>query len=209
MEKIYKNGKRLKKLVVNGWEICETRWWSKHKALASIINPEKDDLESRKFCNFLLFLTEIIEGSFDCKTKFMAHTLLEKWTQFKTLLAVMIILNLFSITSPLFKILQFHALDYLKAWQCVDYCSEMRLLWFITDKRNNENYNKLYPKCKLFTKKINNIFIDNQLVELQEDFVSKRVSIKKKIWRIISGWNKNINPFSKKQSNLLPNFRYC
>jgi hypothetical protein len=119
-----------------------------------IIDPE-DVLESSKFFNFLLFLVEIIEGSFGCKTKFMARTLLEKWIQFETLFTAIIILTLFSITSPVSKFLQSYALDYLKAWQCVD-----TLLQLITNKRNEENYDKLYKKCKLFTKKLNNIFID-------------------------------------------------
>ncbi|VVC35453.1 Hypothetical protein CINCED_3A014240 [Cinara cedri] len=96
-------------------KICETREWSKHKALASIIDPEEDVLESCKFCNFHLFLVEVIGGSFDSKTKFTAHTLLETWSQFQTSFAAMIILNLFSITSPVSKFLQSYALDYLRA----------------------------------------------------------------------------------------------
>lgn len=54
-------------------KIGETRWWSKHKSLASIIDPEEDVLESSKFCNFLLFLVDVIGGGFDSKTKFMAR----------------------------------------------------------------------------------------------------------------------------------------
>lgn len=36
-------------------------------------------MESFKFCNFFLFLIEIIQGRFDIKTKFIGRMLLEMW----------------------------------------------------------------------------------------------------------------------------------
>lgn len=53
---------------------------------------------------FFQFLMEIIQGWLDSKTKCMACTLLEKWCQFDALFASIIILDLFSITSPLSQI---------------------------------------------------------------------------------------------------------
>lgn len=88
-------------------------------------------MEYSKFCNFFLFLIEINQGRFDSKTKFMARTLLEKWSQFDTLFVSIIILDLFSITSPVSKFLQSDSMDYLKAW-----CSVETLLELVSNKRN-------------------------------------------------------------------------
>lgn len=106
----------------------------------------------------------------------MARTLLEKWSQFDTLFASIIILDLFSITSPVSKFLQSDSMDYLRAW-----CSVETLLELVSNKRNEEHYTKLYNKCKLFAQKLNTFFIDEPLLDFQDNFVSKRIlSVKKK-----------------------------
>lgn len=89
-----------------------------------------------------------------------------------------------------------HLHAYLRAWKCVE-----TLLQIITDKRNEENYEKLYQKCKIFAKKINNFFIDNPLVELQENFDSKRVSIKmKKSGELSQDETRILTPFQKNKT---------
>lgn len=69
------------------------------------------------FVIFVIFLMEIIQGKFDSKTKFMARTLLEKLSQFSILFTSIIILDLFPISSPVFKFLQSHLLDYLRNYR--------------------------------------------------------------------------------------------
>jgi len=83
----------------------------------------------------------------------MDRTFLEKWSQFDTLFASIIILDLFSITS-VSKFLQSNSVDYLIAW-----CSVETLLKLISIKRNEEHYTTLYNKCKLFAQKLSTFFL--------------------------------------------------
>ncbi|CAI6377107.1 unnamed protein product [Macrosiphum euphorbiae] len=123
----------------------------------------------------------------------MARTLLEKWSQFDTLFASIIILDLFSITSPVSKYLQSDSIDYLRAWRSVE-----TLLELVSKKRNGEHYTKLYNKCKLFAQKLNTFFIDEPLLDFQDNFVSKRISVKKKNPGELSNDEvKTLSPFKK------------
>jgi hypothetical protein len=61
-------------------KIGATRWWSKHKALSSIvdfcINLNESDLESSKLVNLFCVLLDVTKGNCDCKMKFLARTLI-------------------------------------------------------------------------------------------------------------------------------------
>lgn len=61
-------------------KIFATRWWSKDKALSSIMdieyNESDDKIESSKFVTLLQFLTTIIHRNFNSQTKYMAKTLI-------------------------------------------------------------------------------------------------------------------------------------
>lgn len=70
-------------------KMCTTRWWSKEKTLSSTIDKEfttKSDLSKEsKLITLLQFLIEINNGNFNLSTKFMARTLIEKWSLFSTI----------------------------------------------------------------------------------------------------------------------------
>jgi len=104
-------------------KICTTRWWSKEKALSSIIDKEftikTDLLKESKLITLLQFLIEINNGNFNSSTKIMARTLIEKWSLFRTILISFVLLDIYSITTPVSIYLQSKSLDYLKAWSMI------------------------------------------------------------------------------------------
>jgi hypothetical protein len=99
-------------------KIYTTRWWSKEKVLSSIIDKEfttkTDLLKESKLITLLQFLIEINNGNFNSSTKFMARTLIEKWSLFRTILISFVLLDIYSITTPISIYLQSKSLDYLK-----------------------------------------------------------------------------------------------
>lgn len=169
-EKLY----RLKK-------IGATRWWSKHKALTSIIDYESfsDDFDcandSWKLVNLFHVLLDISKGNFDCKTKFTARTLINQWTKFEHLFTAFIILDLFIVTSPVSVFLQSKNLDYSKAWKLVE-----NLIKQIQKKRDETHFDKLLQCCKKYTVHIQTKFEDSEL-EMEVDFPEKRISKKMKM----------------------------
>ena len=182
-------------------KIGETRWWSKDKALSSIFElPVKiTTIEQSRFITFLTFLQSIIDrrAKFDPKTKFLARSLIDNWMKFDVIFTAVLILDLFSITTPVSKYLQSISLDYLRAWKMVD-----TMLDQLKSKRNEQHFLKLYEKTKLFAKKCNEFFSneaekdevhesdadedgrsareENFLIELEEDFKVKRTPIRKR-----------------------------
>ena len=104
-------------------KIYTTRWWSKEKVLSSIIDKEfttkTDLLKESKLITLLQFLIEINNGNFNSSTKFMARTLIEKWSLFRTILISFVLLDIYSITTPVSIYLQSKSLDYLKTWSII------------------------------------------------------------------------------------------
>ncbi|XP_008178490.1 zinc finger MYM-type protein 1-like [Acyrthosiphon pisum] len=98
----HKSHDKLRKLNLIG----ATRWWSKDKALSSIIQFNEPNVKDSRFLLFLHFLLEITssESKFDAKTKYTAHTLLQNWSKFEIILTAAIYLDIFTISSPVSKI---------------------------------------------------------------------------------------------------------
>uniref|UniRef100_A0A2S2R3L7 Uncharacterized protein n=1 Tax=Sipha flava TaxID=143950 RepID=A0A2S2R3L7_9HEMI len=110
----HKSHNKLKKLNLIG----TTRWWSKDKALSSIIQFNKFNVKDSRFILFIYFLLEITssDSTFDAKTKYTAHTLLQNWSKFEIILTAAIYLDIFTISSPVSKFLQSRSLNYLIAF---------------------------------------------------------------------------------------------
>lgn len=134
----HKSHDKLRKLNLIG----ATRWWSKDKALSSIIQFNETNVKDSRFLLFLHFLLEITssESKFDAKTKYTAHTLLQIWSKFEIILTAAIYLDIFTISSPVSKFLQSRSLNYLIAFNMTT-----NLLNQIKEKRKNgdEIFNKL------------------------------------------------------------------
>ncbi|KAL4098359.1 hypothetical protein QTP88_022988 [Uroleucon formosanum] len=178
-------------------KICTTRWWSKEKALSSIIDKEfttkTDLLKESKLITLLQFLIEINNGNFNSSTKFMARTLIEKWSLFRTILISFVLLDIYSITTPVSIYLQSKSLDYLKAWSMISI-----MLKKIKKLRNDEHVLYLYKRSQEYTKKINIFFKDEPLINIEEDFIEKRVSQKKMLpGQTATDESRNITSFNK------------
>lgn len=65
-------------------KIVATRWWSKEKALSSImdlqINEDNNEVENSKFVTLLEFLVAVYKGN--GQTKYMAKSLITNWSKF-------------------------------------------------------------------------------------------------------------------------------
>lgn len=101
-----------------------------------------------------------------------------------------LILNIFLDSTPLSVYLQTKSLNYVQAWLMIKTLKNQ-----ILKKRDDDEIEFLYKKCKDFTKKVNEFFINEPEIYIQEDFENKSTSKKK----IMSGENssddaKNINP---------------
>lgn len=160
-------------------KIGATRWWSKHKALSSIVDEEflisENSVNSVKFFNFISVFKEISDGSFDSKSRFTARNLISQWSKFENLFLSFVLLDLFLVTSPVSKYLQSKTIDYALAWNLVQ-----TLLQQVKDKRNDVHFEVLYAKTKTYARAVNLKLEENDIdIELQLDFERKRISKKK------------------------------
>lgn len=160
-------------------KIGATRWWSKHKALGSIIdyesvNEEGFDFKLSKQANLFHFLLEINnEKNFDCKTKFKARNLLSQWCKFENIFTAFVVMDLFVVTSPISVYLQSKSLDYSMAWKLVE-----GMLKKLTEKRKDTEFDRLLESCKKYTTEMQNIFED---VDIETDFPHKRTVKRKRM----------------------------
>lgn len=173
-KKEHKGQEKLRKLHTIG----ATRWWSKHKALLGIIDEEflVDVNKNSKLIHVIRVLLEISNGSFDCKTKFMARNLISQWSKFENIFMAFIFLDIFLATSPVSKFLQSKEIDYATAWNLIQ-----NLLEQISDKRNDNSFDFIYKKTKDYANIVNNYFDETTGIEIELDFTEKRVSKKKKM----------------------------
>lgn len=160
-------------------KIGATRWWSKHKALSSIVDEgfliSEDSVNSAKFFNFISVLKEISDGSFDSKSRFTARNLISQWSKFENLFMSFVLLDLFLVTPPVSKYLLSKTIDYALAWNLVQ-----TLLQQVKDKRNDAHFEVLYAKTKTYASAVNLKLDENDIdVELELDFKRKRTSKKK------------------------------
>lgn len=179
-KKNHTSNEKLRKLNLIG----ATRWWSKDKALSSIIKLNETDIKNSRFLLFLNFLLEIISNhsTFDSKTKFTARTLLQNWSKFDVIMTAAIYLDIFNISSPISKFLQSTSLNYLTAFNMIN-----NLHKEIRSRRDNADsiFINLYSKVKHFIIEINKeLELNNSNFTVNIDFNNGksvgRVSKKKK-----------------------------
>jgi len=116
---------------------------------------------------------------FSTQTKYMAKSLITNWSKFETILIANLLLDIYAVTSPISVNLQTKSINYLQAWNMIETLQKKI-------EKKNENYiNSLYTKCKSFAEKIHLCFDEEDLIDIQEDFLIKRRYSKKKniIWR--------------------------
>ncbi|KAL4101007.1 hypothetical protein QTP88_021028 [Uroleucon formosanum] len=94
-KKTHKCHDKLRKLNLIG----ATRWWSKDKALNSIIQFYEPNIENSRFLLFIHFLLQIIskDSKFDTKTKFTARNLLKLWSKFEVIFTAAIFIDIFNV----------------------------------------------------------------------------------------------------------------
>jgi len=181
-KKTHKCHDKLRKLNLIG----ATRWWSKDKALTSIIQFNEPNIENSRFLLFIHFLLQIIskDSKFDAKTKFTARNLLKLWSKFEVIFTAAIYIDIFSVSSPVSTFLQSRSLNYLTAFNMTK-----NLLHEIKKRRDNsdQKFIKLHSHVHNFIQKINNALVSNgDDFMIKDDFSKKclekvRVAKKKKM----------------------------
>lgn len=160
-------------------KIGATRWWSKHKALSSIVDEEflVDSEKKFKLIQVIKVLLNISNGRFDSQTRFMARNLISLWSTFENVFMAFVLLDIFLVTSPVSKFLQSKSIDYARAWDLVH-----NLLKQINSKRSDERFDFIYNKSKEYANVVSSNFIDDgESVEIELDFKERRVSQKKRM----------------------------
>lgn len=161
-------------------KIGATRWWSKHKALSSIIDESvlrSGEIATDKLTNVITVFKEISDGNFDCKSRYMARNLASQWAKFENLFISFVLLDMFLVITPVSKYLQTKTLDYAIAWDLVQ-----TLLKQINEKRNDKHFEFLYTKTKEYATAVNSKLEDSNIdLELQLDFTERRISKKKRM----------------------------
>jgi hypothetical protein len=163
----HKSHNKLRKLNLIG----TTRWWSKDKTLSSIIQFNKPIVKDSRFLLFIYFLLEITssDSTFDAKTKYTTHTLIQNWSKFEIILTVAIYLDIFTISTPVSKFLQSRSLNYLIVFNMTSLVKQIK------GKRNNgdETFNKLISNVQNFITKIHQEFELNSIDFIIKDKFSK------------------------------------
>nr|CAI5851138.1 unnamed protein product [Callosobruchus analis] len=161
-------------------KIGATRWWSKHKALSSIIDESvlrSEETSTDKLTNVITVLKEISDGNFDCKSRYMARNLASQLVKFENLFISFVLLDMFLVITPVSKYLQTKTLDYAVAWDLVQI-----LLKQFDEKRNDQHFEVLYTKTKEYATAVNSKLKDNNIdLELELDFTERRISKKKRM----------------------------
>lgn len=82
---------------------------------------------------------------------------------------------MYTVTSPVSMYLQTSSINYLQAWNMIEQHLYKKKKW----KNRNENYiNFLYKKCKSFVEKMNLFFVEENLIDIEEDFPIKPITKK-------------------------------
>lgn len=161
-------------------KIGATRWWSKHKALSSIIDESvlrSEETSTDKLTNVITVLKEISDGNFDCKSRYMARNLASQWLKFENLFISFVLLDMFLVITPVSKYLQSKTIDYAVAWDLVQI-----LLKQLNEKRNDQHFEVLYIKTKEYATAVNSKLEGSNIdLELELDFAERRISKKKRM----------------------------
>lgn len=78
-------------------------------------------IENSKFIKFFDCLLEICKNNFNAKTKYMARSLINNWSKFEIICVATLLIDIYTITSPVSKYLQSKTINYLLAWNMIHY----------------------------------------------------------------------------------------
>lgn len=153
----------------------ETRWNSKDGALKAIFHSvyEENDKKERYICLLEVLHSIGYDNIADGETAAEARNLLDKWTQFDTILTYFLYLHVFSQATPVSKYLQTKCLDYLAAWnQIVTFQKEIKII--------SNDFVIIYEQAKNFsqcmeqrTKILPNVCIETKLSEQRKRKIKK------------------------------------
>jgi hypothetical protein len=98
-------------------KVNATRWWSKDRALQSILDDPSVPLnDSKKFLTLLICLHTIGNlEDFNADATFQANSLLANWCKFQNILVAFVFRDMFNSSTPTSKYLQTNGIDLLTA----------------------------------------------------------------------------------------------
>jgi len=106
----------------------------------------------------------------------MARSLINNWSKFEIICVATLLINIYTITSPVSKYLQPKSVNYLLAWKMRDTMKKE------TFKKKNNNYVLfLLEKCKHFAETVINHYLNEYLVDIEDNFPQKRISKQKRL----------------------------
>lgn len=168
---------KLKKLK----EIGKTRWNGADFALKNIMNPWSNEDESKINRNNYYHLLDALHTiayskESDPKTASEARGLIAKWTSYEYVLTAFLLLQIFSITTPLSKYLQTKGLNWISAWNMIkDTGIKLQQL------SSEANYESLRKRVSVFLQKMVERTEDLENILIEEDFPVKRLKTVKKM----------------------------
>lgn len=131
-------------------KICNTRWWSKARAL-EVIFGSYQNISNELYSTLLTALKYIASdelNEFDGKTSSEADSLLNSWTSFETIVLSLIFLQIFEILTPASNYLQTAGLNFQVAFKIIiNAKSEIEKMF--------QNFEKTYNDTKKFIDFIN------------------------------------------------------
>lgn len=126
----------------------------------------------------------------------MARSLICNWSKFETIFVATLLIDIFSITSPVSKYLQTKSIGYLQAWSMINKIKNQ-----IKKLKNYIHMLFLFKTCQTFARNINYYFLNKHLIEIEEDFPHKRVYKKKMSGEKCKDESRNLSPYDKFKSD--------
>ena len=111
----------------------------------NILKTDKE-VENTKFATLLTFLTFLIcHGNFNTQSKFIAKSLISNWSKFEIICISNLLLDIYSVTTPVSIYLQTKTINYLQAWNMI-----AALKKEIEKKKTDEYVLNVYEKYQHF-----------------------------------------------------------
>lgn len=100
----------------------------------------------------------------------MARLLINNWSKFEIICVATLLIDIYTISSPVSKYLQSKIINYLLAWNMINTMKKQ-----ISKKRNVDYVLFLFEKCQNFSKSVANHYINESMVFIEDNFLQKRV----------------------------------
>ena len=171
MEGVSETRSKLRKLQ----KIGKTRWTSKNVALSSVFHDFTCKDTERERYIILLQVLDFVSGSgqFDSKVAYQAHSLLENFIKFDTLVTAFLFMEIFHFCTPVTKYLQTRGVDFLTS---IGFIKKVKSQ---LEQLRTSGFTNVYQKTKNFAN-----FVQDQIdlkhadftcaLEIEKDFSEKR-----------------------------------